>query len=139
MFHPEDILATTLESYPGLISAYLFGSYAAQRAHRESDVDVGVLLDRDAYPTEAKRFEARLTLLSLLEHALAPRHPDVVILNDAPPGLAARIVTTGKRVVCTDGERDHAFIRDSQLKAADLEPFLRRMRNIKLRTIVGHR
>jgi predicted nucleotidyltransferase len=139
MYYPENILEAALVRYPGLISAYLFGSYLEQRAHRESDVDVGVLLDRGTYPTAAERFEARLDLLSLLEHALAPRHPDVVILNDAPPGLAARIVTTGKRVTCADSESDHAFVRDSQLRAADLEPFLRRMRDIKLRTILGHR
>jgi predicted nucleotidyltransferase len=136
MFRPEAALESALASYPGLVSAYLFGSYAEQRAHRESDVDVGVLVDRAVYPTEPERFEARLALLALLEHALAPRRPDVVVLNDAPPGLAARIVTTGRRLTCTDLEIDHAFVRDSQLRAADLEPFLRRMRDIKLRAIL---
>jgi hypothetical protein len=35
----------------GVVSAYLFGSHAEARAHRESDVDVGVLLDRRAFPS----------------------------------------------------------------------------------------
>ena len=57
---------------------------------------------------------------------------DVVVLNDAPPGLGRHIVTTGRRVYCRDAEGDHAFVRDVQLRAADLEPFLRRARRIKL-------
>jgi hypothetical protein len=73
----------------------------------------------------------------VLTHALAPLEPDVVILNDAPPGLAARIATTGLLVVCRDPEAEHAFRRDSQLVAADLEPFLRRARDNKLRAIRG--
>lgn len=50
--------------------------------------------------------------------------------------MSARIVTTGKRLTCANREIDHAFVRDSQLRAADLEPFLRRMRDIKLRAIL---
>lgn len=139
MRQPEEILQVALESYPGLVSSYLFGSYGENRAHRESDVDVGVLLDRSVYPTSADRFEARLGLIARLGGALAPREPDVVVLNDAPPAFAARIVTTGIRTTCSDDERDHAFRRDSQLRAADLQPFLQRMRRIKLETILERR
>lgn len=57
---------------------------------------------------------------------------DVVVLNDAPPPFARRIVTEGKRVVCSDAQKDHDFVRDVQLKAADLDLFLGRMRRIKL-------
>jgi len=57
---------------------------------------------------------------------------DVVVLNDAPPGLGRHIATKGRRVYCGDAEMDHAFVRDVQLRAADLEPFLRRARRIKL-------
>jgi hypothetical protein len=31
-----------------------------------------------------------------------------------------------------DPEADHAYVRDAQLRAADVEPFLRRMRRIEL-------
>ncbi len=123
--------------YPGVVSAYLFGSQREHRAHAESDVDVGVLLDRAASPTSNDRVEARLKLSTLLEYELAPRRADVVVLNDIPPEFAARIATTGLRVVCRSGSTDHAFRRDSQLRAADLQPVLRRTRDIKLRTILG--
>ena len=46
------------ESPPsGLVAAYLFGGHAAGRAHRESDVDVAVLLAWDVYPTVRARFD----------------------------------------------------------------------------------
>src|SRR6266850_506691 len=109
-----------------VVSTYLFGSHADDRAHRESDIDVGVLLRRELHPTARERFEARLHLISLLATELGTDRVDVVVLNDAPPHLARRIVTRGRRVACSDPEADHAFVRDVQLRAADLEPFLRR-------------
>jgi nucleotidyltransferase-like protein len=82
----------------GVVSVYVFGSEAEGRAHRDSDLDVGVL-------------------------------------NDAPPHLARAIVSRGIRVFCRDVTTDHAFVRTSLLRAADLEPFLRRTRRIKLAAI----
>jgi predicted nucleotidyltransferase len=57
----------------GIISAYLFGSHAEHRAHRESDVDVGILLDRTVYPSEGARFDERVRLSAWLgaEHGPA--------------------------------------------------------------------
>jgi predicted nucleotidyltransferase len=118
----------------GVVSVYLFGSHAEGRAHRESDLDVGVLLDRQALPTARDRFEAGLRLSSRLQSSLRTRYVDVVVLNDAPPGLGRHIVR-GRRLTCFDREADHAFVRDVQLRAADLEPFLRRTRQLKLRAL----
>src|SRR5574341_444518 len=117
---------------PGVISVYLFGSHAAGRAHRQSDVDIGVLLSHTTHPTVTDRFEERVRLTSQLIAALHMNPVDVVVLNDAPPMLARRIVTAGRRVHCADAAADHAFVRDVQLRAADLEPFLRRTRRSKL-------
>lgn len=132
----EVTLVRTLDR-GGVAAVYLFGSYREGRSLKESDVDIGILLERAAYETRAARFDAKLELIGVLTHALTPLQPDVVILNDAPPGLAARIATTGLLVVCRDREAEHAFRRDAQLRAADLEPFLRRARGVKLRAIRG--
>ena len=121
------------ESAPrGLVSAYLFGGHAAGRAHRESDVDVAVLLAWDVHPTVKARFDERLRLSALLGSAQRTDRIDLVVLNDVPPHLGRRIVTTGRQIFCSDPERDHAFVRDVQLRAADLEPFLSRTRQVKL-------
>lgn len=122
-------------SVPGFVSVYLFGSVARGAEHRESDVDVGVLLDRSRHPDRADRNALRIDLTSALIHVLGRNVVDVVILNDAPPELGRKVVTRGERVYCRDAEKDHAFVRDVQLRAADLEPFLRRMRRIKLEAL----
>jgi predicted nucleotidyltransferase len=46
----------------GVAAVYLFGSHAEGRAHRESDIDLGVLLDWQRYPTREERFDARVSL-----------------------------------------------------------------------------
>jgi predicted nucleotidyltransferase len=124
-------LRSLLQTEEGIVSAHLFGSRAEEREHRESDLDVGLLLDRSRYGTAAARFTARVRLSALLG-AKTGLAVDVVVLNDAPPGLARRIVTRGKPIMVRDPEADRAFSRDAQLRAADLEPFLRRMRRTKL-------
>lgn len=123
------------DSVTGVVSAYLFGSHAEGRAHRESDVDIAVLLDREDYASHRDRFGARIDLIGVLGRVLERNDVDLVILNDAPPELGARIVTEGKLIVCTDSEKNHAYVRDIQLRAADLRPFLEKMRRIKLEAI----
>jgi predicted nucleotidyltransferase len=128
-------VAAALERDAGgtVVSAYLFGSQAEGRAHRESDVDLGVLFRHDRLPTARERFEARLRLDGALCAALS-RPVDLVVLNDAPPLFARRIIYS-RRVFCADHERDHAFRRDTQLRAADIEPFLRRTGQLKLEAL----
>jgi len=118
-----------------VVSAYLFGSRAEARYHTESDIDVGILLPLGAPATERERFDLRVRLTSWLIGRLHREDVDVVILNDAPPLFGRRIVTAGRRVYCSDGAADHAFVRDVQLRAADLQPFLRRTRRVKLAAI----
>lgn len=111
----------------GVVAAYLYGSHAAGRAHRDSDVDVGVLLDRVRYPQKAQRGELRVTIGSALISALGCNRVDVVVLNDVSP-LLAREVVRGQRVFCADGLAERTFIRDVQLRAADLAPFIEKHR-----------
>jgi len=124
-------LVASLTGHDGVVSAYMFGSEAQGRAHRESDVDVGVLLDRQVYPRDADRFEVRLRLTGRLQAAVG-REVDIVILNDAPPQLARHIMTGGHRLMRVDPALDHAHLCTTLSRAADLEPFLRRARAVKL-------
>jgi predicted nucleotidyltransferase len=130
----ESMVSNGVAEVPGLVSAYLFGSFANGRAHRQSDVDVGVLLSYEAYPSPADRFDIRLRLTGRLSATLK-RDADVVILNDAPPQLARHIMTSGRRVFLGDAAADHATLRTVLSRAADLEPFLRRMRHLKLASL----
>lgn len=127
----ESALIAGLDASAGVISAYLFGSMADNRARLDSDVDVGVLLDRRVYRRAVDRFDARLRLITRLQAAVG-REVDVVILNDAPPQLVRHIMTRGRRLMVSDIGLDHACLRTSLSRAADLEPFLRRTRRVKL-------
>ncbi len=121
----------------GIGSVYLFGSHADGRAHRESDVDLGLLLSWDLHPTRQGRDDLQVTLGSHLIAVLHQNSVDLVILNDAPPLLGRHIVTAGRRIFLGDAALDHAFVRDIQLRAADLAPFLSRMRRIKLEALAS--
>jgi predicted nucleotidyltransferase len=123
------------EAPEGVMAAYVFGSIAEGRSHKESDIDLGVLLDRSLFLDAAARFKVGVRISAFLSDLLGDRSADVIVLNDAPPGLAGRIAREGRRVYCVDEEAAHAFVRDAQLRAADLEPFLRRMRKIKLKAL----
>lgn len=123
------------EHRPGLVSVRLFGSHARGTAHRESDVDVGVVFDRGALPSRAERSEASVELSSELIGALHQNEVQVVSLLDAPPELAARAVLEGTSVYCADPDADRSFVRTTLLRHADLIPFLRRTREAKLEAL----
>ena len=77
-------------------AAYLFGSAATGRAGPDSDLDVAVLL---AGPLGASRsLTYRLKLMTDLGAALHRSDVDVVILNDASPLLAHRVLSKGTLV-----------------------------------------
>lgn len=116
---------------PFVASAYLFGSRAAGTAHRDSDVDVGVLLDRNLLPTRAERSRAAIELGSELIAATHHNRVDVVVLNDVSPELAMRVLEDGKRVFCRDPETDFRFRLETRLRYIDLRPFLGRTRALK--------
>jgi predicted nucleotidyltransferase len=135
----DDSIRTCLAKRPEVVAAFLFGSHAEGRAHRESDIDVGVLLDRKLCPDAEGRFERRIHLTSELIAALHKNDVDLVILNDAPPLLGRRIVLEGRLVHCIDPEAEHAFRRDVQIRAADLAPFVEKARRRLLEVLARSR
>lgn len=133
----ESILVPEITAVVGsrLASAYLFGSEAERRPHRESDVDIAVLLDPSDHGDRRSRFDMRILLASRLISRLGGRAVDIVVLDDAPPLLARRIVLDGVRLLCPRPDVDRDFALRIQLRAADIDPFLRRMRTIKLASL----
>lgn len=128
----EPALAGVFARRPEVLSAYLFGSHARERAHRDSDVDVAVLLDRAIAGTVRARFDVRLGLSAEIAAALHRDDIDLIVLNDIPPTVARAIVTLGRSVFCRNRAADHDFVRTTLLRAADEQLFLDRMRPVKL-------
>lgn len=86
-----DKLRTTVMSHDEILVAYLFGSAARDMVAVGSDFDVAILLDRK--PSNSLGYRA--ALIEELTMACGVT-VDVVVLGEAPPGLAARIVREGK-------------------------------------------
>jgi uncharacterized protein YutE (UPF0331/DUF86 family) len=122
---PEKALLFYLEkgAPTGILSLYLYAGNGDVGTPRDSDLDIAVLLDPTFFPDRKARAQLRLSLASDLIHALRDNHVDLVILNDSPAGLGKKIVTGWPRIYCSDPDADHAFVRDIQLHAADMELF----------------
>jgi len=121
--------------YPGVVSAYLFGSRAHGVAHSDSDVDVGLVIDRGILPRRSDRGCLSEQVATDLIGATHVNEVDVVCLNDASPELVASVVTGGRRVYCAGERQDHEFVRTTLLRRADLRPFLERTRRLKLEAL----
>ena len=119
----------------GIVAAFLFGSLADRTDHAESDVDVAVLLDYGAFPDRTSRSRAAVALGTTLIAVVHRNAVDVVVLNDAPPELAAAVVTSGVCLHCADADAERAFTRDALLRYADVRPFLERTRRLKLQAL----
>jgi predicted nucleotidyltransferase len=115
-------LARTIAKRREVQAAYLFGSAATGRTHPGSDVDVAVLLARR--PPASGSLAYRLRLMTELGAALHRSDVDVVILNDAPPLLAHRVLSKGTLIF----ERSKAARVRFQVRVAaqyaDLVPML---------------
>lgn len=81
---------------PEIQAAYIFGSVAQGRARRDSDIDIAVLLGRRI--PDARALGYRLGLAAALGAALRRNDVQVLMLNDAPPLLAHRVLSRGALV-----------------------------------------
>jgi predicted nucleotidyltransferase len=88
-----ETLKRVLDTMPSVRLAVLFGSATRRAARPTSDVDIGILLDRDTDPSSA--------LAVALERAVG-RPVDVIWLDTAPPLLRFEIARDGLVLV----ERD---------------------------------
>jgi predicted nucleotidyltransferase len=70
------------------VRVIVFGSLAAGRFHRRSDLDLAL-----EGPSEALHEARNLAFIAAMDHGF---EPDIVALPSAPPGLAARIRETGR-------------------------------------------
>jgi len=119
---------------PPVVAAYLFGSAARGETTSLSDVDIAVYLDE---PSRESRVAAYLGLRRRLDQALANGPVDLVLLNDAPPALAGRIIA-GDLVYSAD-ERERIRLETTILSQyQDLLPALKQYdRLLHARALAG--
>ncbi|MDP2497362.1 MAG: nucleotidyltransferase domain-containing protein [Candidatus Palauibacterales bacterium] len=121
--------------------AYLFGSRAKGTARPDSDVDLAVHFGTDGGrgtdggdTASVERKRTALDLEGVLEHELG-RRVQVVVLEDAPPGLTHNVLSTGQLVFCRDDEARSRFFVDHCRLYFDMEPARRIFDRYRLRRL----
>jgi predicted nucleotidyltransferase len=112
-----DRLRPVLDADSRIAYALLFGSTARGTAHVHSDVDVAIGV------VQGQPFGVRdlADLASRLESA-AQRAVQVVMLDEAPPGLAYRIFRDGVRLIVRDEQALKARMVRAILEYLDFKP-----------------
>ncbi|MDI6641401.1 MAG: nucleotidyltransferase domain-containing protein [Elusimicrobiota bacterium] len=82
--------------------AYLFGSQAQKKTTQLSDVDIAVFIEEKFYARTKNSFSYQAGLITDLIFVLKTENIDVVILNEAPPLLAHRVIRDGILIDCKD-------------------------------------
>ena len=77
-----------------VVLAYLFGSEARGEAHKDSDVDIGVLFDKKVNSEDYLRLEGRL--IEFFSEIYPKREINIVNLNIASPLLKQVAILEGK-------------------------------------------
>ncbi len=117
-------MARCVSKHHEIQAAYIFGSVAQGRARPDSDIDIAVLLGRRLPDARALRY--KLKLAAELGAALHRNDVQLMILNDAPPLLAHRVLSRGALVF----ERSRAvrvrFHVQTANRYADMVPTMER-------------
>jgi len=96
-----------LDENPRVIFAYLFGGLAKGRITPISDIDIAVYL-KDI-KDEIDVFNIKLELLTSLSEVLNTEEIDIVILNNTPLPLKAKIIQNKKVLVDKDPNLRYSF------------------------------
>jgi predicted nucleotidyltransferase len=103
-----------------VVAAYIFGSVVTGRMRKDSDIDIAVLLREGL--NSSKIFQLRLKLMAELGHALRRSDIDVVILNEASPLLAHRVLSKGRLVFERSPSERIRFQVNTANRYSDLMP-----------------
>ncbi len=118
----ERRLQPIFHRYPTIVAVYLFGSVARGTAAEGSDLDLGLLLDRNGSEDRSHRLLGDLA--ARLEAVAAPRPVDLVVLNAQGPVFCHEVLLEGRLVYEGDRERRVDFESDTIVRALDFRPTL---------------
>jgi len=122
----ERALAETREAFarrPEVLVAYLFGSHARGKPTPVSDVDFAVLLS-ETVPRESY-LDYRIALTQELSRIVRSDEVQVVILNQAPPLLAYKVIVEGRPLLCREELARLRFRTDATRRYLDTKPLRR--------------
>ncbi len=112
-----------LQQIPEVSAAYLFGSVAKGRYHRNSDIDIAILFIPGL--SKMKRFDLRLDISGKLED-ISGRPVDVVDLLESSLFLQHQVRKYGVLLLEKDPRYRVAYEVRSRREYFDLQPILER-------------
>lgn len=124
----QELIAKDLQRYDFIVFAFLFGSYAEDRATDISDMDVGIYTDNVLSLTDIGLITAHI-------EKIAQKKTDLLILNSmykTKPVLAFEVISMGNLIFCKDPAKLTEFKKNVFLYYADSQP-LRDMIDITFR------
>lgn len=105
----------------GVVLAYLFGSQAHGKTGPHSDIDVGVVFDKNIIPLQ-KQFSEKLAIALEIEKEFEIENADVINLNQQTnPVLRYEVVLEGKVI----------FMKDPEIKTQLARAVLREYENTR--------
>lgn len=117
-----EVLRDVCARFPAVRAAFLFGSHARGTARPDSDVDVGLVVNADAW-------EASDTLAVVNAAGDAGiEWMDAVVLNDAPLVVQFEAVSPNRCIYSRDGFCVGSFVSRVVHMYWDFEPYLRLQR-----------
>ena len=123
-------ISGALADEPGVAFALVFGSSARGTGHAGSDVDIALGFGHGGPPPPAEIG----AIVARLEEA-AGKSVDVVVLEDAPPGLAYRVFRDGVSVLA----RDRAALVERKARAILEYLDYRPVEQALTRAVLAHR
>ena len=97
----DKILCDYFSKMPGLISLFLFGSFAKNQATATSDIDVAAYYLHDHAPTYEQCMAIQQDLSDLIH-----KDVDFICLNRASPIIAMQVYKEGKELLITN-QKEH--------------------------------
>jgi len=117
-------LERTLREDPGIVAAYVYGSYGTSNQTPLSDVDLAVLYRDDKIPDP----DAHLRLIGRVTDTLDEDDVSVTILNQAPILSQREVLRQGRPLFVADDIAHADFVETVIDRAADFEIDHRRFR-----------
>lgn len=126
----QEVIRSVLERHPEIRIALLFGSLAAGKGRRDSDLDLAVAA---AQPLSA---DQKTALIAELAQATG-RPVDLVDLHTAAGLVLKEALTTGLRLRVTDKALLAELVKKMWFDEADFQPYRRRILEARRKQWIG--
>lgn len=128
-------LTSILAEYPFIASAYVFGSVASGKAGPMSDVDIALLLRKDA-PSGKDLIHTEDYLAYRIAKALGVKEVDIVDLNRQGLVFQHQVLKSGRLIYDTEPSFRIAFTANIISRFCDFEPTLRLIERFRLKGLI---